>query len=83
MRSLETRVQWYQQAVRRGLVELETFSSDDWLDELETVSYGDNLADLGTKTLRVDRLKRMRIGCGIAPLLAPPLPTWLMLWRLK
>ena len=58
MRSLEARVLWPQQAVRKGLVELETVQSDD------------NLTDLGVKTLRVERLEKLRIGCGIAVIMA-------------
>ena len=54
VRSLETRVWWLQQAVRQGLIQLVMVSSDV------------TLADLGTKTLRVDRLEKLRNGCGIA-----------------
>ena len=56
--SLEARVLWPQQAFRRGFVELETVPSDD------------NLADLGAKTLRVERLENLRIGCGIVVIMA-------------
>ena len=54
VRSLETGVLLLQQAVRRGLIELNTMPSDD------------NLAGLGTKILRVDSLEKLPVGCGIA-----------------
>ena len=53
VRSLESRVLWLQQAVRRGLIELGTVPSED------------NLADLVTKALRVDSLEKLRNGCSI------------------
>ena len=54
MLSLETRVLWLHQAVRWGLIELETMPLDD------------KLADLGMKTLRVQRRGKMRIALNMA-----------------
>ena len=54
VRTMETRVMWLQQAVRWRVIELETVPSVDVL------------ADLGAKTLRVDRSGEAAKWCGAA-----------------